>query len=139
MPLPKLKAPAATPWVARACNTSPAHNHGARMPLPLVHIAVIALIAITCAVRPAPARAETRVEVLATDPGATAVLHKGENFWLRIGYATDQPIQLRAEPYLAGKHVPAGNGGLLEVGPGTGESAYWFFFSEPRQIDTVVV
>ena len=109
------------------------------MPLRFLHTAVIALIAIACAMTPAPAQAETRIEVLATDPGATSVLHKGENFWLRIGYTTDQPIRLRAEPYLAGKHVPAGNGGSLEVGPGTGESTYWFFFSEPRQIDTVVV
>lgn len=56
-----------------------------------------------------PLRAETTVEVLATDPpGDTVTLGPGERFYLRIAYATDEPVHIWAESYFRGE--PARHG-----------------------------
>ena len=101
--------------------------------------AVIAAIAVAGAIASAPAQAEIRLQVLATDPPSSSVLGRWEQFWMRISYTTDQRIMLRAQPYFAGQRVPAPNGGSPIVGPGAGERSLWFAFLDQKKIDTVVV
>jgi hypothetical protein len=77
------------------------------------------------------ALAETTVEVLATDPpGAVVTLGRNQNFYLRIGYTSDQPINIWARPYFLGREVKAGTNPSGKY-TGTGEVLGWFFLMQP--------
>jgi hypothetical protein len=77
------------------------------------------------------ARAATTVRVVATDPsGETVTLGRNQNFYLRIGYVTDEPVSLWARPYFRGKQVNAGSNPSRTY-TGTGEALGWFFFMQP--------
>jgi hypothetical protein len=83
--------------------------------------------------------AEVTVQVIATDPESPAVLALQQHFSLRIGYTTDQPIRLRAQPLLGGQRVPAMSGGSPRGEPGTGEAFYWLAASDDRRVDAIMV
>lgn len=85
------------------------------------------------------ARADTRVQVVETDPAGPAVLDSWQHFSLRISYASDQPIRVRCEPYLADKRVPAINGGSPLYNAVNGDAFFWFSFTGARRVDNVVV
>src|SRR6185312_3621769 len=87
----------------------------------------------------ASARAEVGVQILATDPASPATLGKWQRFSLHIGYTSDIPIRIRAHPFFAGKPVPAINGGSPLYGAGAGEALFWLAFTNPRQVDSLVV
>jgi hypothetical protein len=84
------------------------------------------------------ARAETTVEVLATDPaGEFVTLGRNQNFYLRIGYSTDQPVRIWARPWFQGKEVAAGSN-PSPLYSGSGEALGWFFFFEPgTEVDEI--
>jgi len=86
----------------------------------------------------ADARAATSVEVLATDPpGAHVQLGRNQNFYLRVGYRTDQPISIWARPYYQGREAKAGTNPSRRYN-GAGEALGWFFFMEPgNQVDEI--
>ena len=49
------------------------------------------------------ARAEIEVRVLATHPASDSVtLGKGQTFYLRLGYTTDEPLRIWARPFFQG-------------------------------------
>lgn len=96
-------------------------------------------LAITILVIAGASRAEIRVQILASDPPSAATLGRWERFFLRIGYKTDQPVVLSAQPYFMGKRVSAPTGGSPRVGPGEGEAYFWFAVVEAQKVDMVAV
>jgi hypothetical protein len=83
-------------------------------------------------------RAETTIRVLATDPpGDVVTLARGETFYLRIAYTTDEPVSLWARPYYQGAPAEAGSN-PSGVYTGSGEALGWFFLFEPgTRVDEV--
>ena len=76
------------------------------------------------------ARAEVSVQVLDTDPrGEVVELGSNQNFYLRIGFSTDQPVRIWTEPYFRGRAVNAGSS-PSDTHTGTGEALGWFFFMQ---------
>jgi hypothetical protein len=85
------------------------------------------------------ASADTSLKVLEYYPGSPSVLGRGQSFFLRIGYTSDQPIRVRAQPFSSGERVPA----MTDVSPlndaGTGEALVSLHLTDPRRVDTIVV
>lgn len=80
---------------------------------------------------PAAAGAGTELRVLATHPaGDEVTLGTNQNYYLRIGYSTDEPVRIWARPYYRGEAVNAGSN-PSPVYTGSGEALGWFFFFEP--------
>ena len=99
-------------------------------------LAVLSVAALAAVSR---ATAETRVEVLGTEPASRAVtLDSGQTFYLRIAYATDTPVRIWARPYFDGREVNAGTN-PSRLHEGDGEALAWFFFlGEPgEQVDEI--
>jgi len=88
---------------------------------------------------PVVASADTSVQVRATYPTSRSVLGRGQTFFLLIGYTSDQPIRVRAQPFFAGERVPAMTSGSPHYGTGTGEVEVDLPLSDPRRVDTIVV
>lgn len=82
--------------------------------------------------------AETTVEILATDPaGEFVTLGKNQNFYVRIGYSTDQPVRIWARPWFQGEEVSAGSN-PSPLYSGSGEALGWFFFFKPgAEVDEI--
>ena len=85
------------------------------------------------------ARAETTVQVVATDPPGDAVtLGHNQNFYLHLRYHADQPVQIWARPYFRGRDVQAGSNPSRTYPAGNGEALGWFFLFKPgTQVDEV--
>jgi len=83
--------------------------------------------------------ADVRVRIIETDPPSPATLHHWEEFSVRIAYETDRPIRVWGEAYLAGNRVPSMTSGSPRYEPGTGEALFWFAFTTPARVDTIVV
>jgi len=101
---------------------------------------LISSVLVALAVGTASARAATTAEVLATDPaGEEVALGRNQNFYLRLGYATDEPTHLWVRPYFRGKEVAAGTNPSRRY-TGSGEALGWFFLMNPGdQVDEVRV
>lgn len=99
----------------------------------LMAFAIAAWLALAGAVQASPT-----VTVLETWPGGdTVTLAKGSNFYLRIGYTTEQPTSIWARPYFAGKEVVAGSNPSRSYS-GSGEALGWFFLMpQANQVDEV--
>jgi hypothetical protein len=101
--------------------------------------AALAMLSLAALAAVPPASAETRIEVLGTEPaGRTVTLGSGQTFYLRIAYATDTPVRIWARPYLEGREVNAGTN-PSRLHEGEGEALAWLFFlGEPgQQIDEI--
>lgn len=88
---------------------------------------------------PAFACADTRVEVLETDPGPPATLGNWEQFYVRVGYKTDQPMYVRGTAYFEGKPVPSMTSGSMRNEMGAGEAFFWFAYTTPARADLIVM
>lgn len=80
---------------------------------------------------PAQVLAGTTVEVLDTFPrGSSVTLDRNQNYYLRIGYQSDETVRIWARPYFRGQPVQAGTNpsGLYA---GSGEMLGWFFMMQP--------
>lgn len=84
------------------------------------------------------ARADTTVRVVETWPTGDAVtLARHQNFYLRLAYDTDVPVNIWARPYFRGKEVNAGSNPSRTY-TGSGETFGWFFLMEPGdQVDEI--
>ncbi len=84
------------------------------------------------------AHAQTTVQVLETYPtGDEVTLVRNQNFYLRLRYATDHPIQIWAEPYFKGQRANAGSNPSRTYA-GNGEALGWFFLMDAdAQVDEV--
>ncbi|HMM56039.1 MAG TPA: hypothetical protein PKD77_00400 [Rudaea sp.] len=91
-----------------------------------------------CSAHLAHAQAQPTVQVLETYPaGDEVTLVRNQNFYLRLGYATDQPIQIWAEPYFEGQRAKAGSNPSRTY-EGNGEALGWFFLMDAdAQVDEV--
>jgi hypothetical protein len=101
--------------------------------------AVLAALSLAALAAVSRATAETRVEVLGTEPASRAVtLDSGQTFYLRIAYATDTPVRIWARPYFDGREANAGTH-PSRLHDGEGEALAWFFFlGEPgQQVDEI--
>lgn len=91
----------------------------------------------------APASAQNlnpiRIEVLETDPASPATLDYWEPFYLRIPYETDRPMRVRAEAWFAGQRVTSTTSGAWRNPPGRGETMFWIAYTDPAQVDKIVV
>lgn len=83
------------------------------------------------AVRPA-----VKVEVAATEPGIEATLGRGETFWVRVQYESDEPVKLWARPYFNGKEAPAASNPSRAY-VGSGYALGWFSFRESAEVDEI--
>lgn len=86
-----------------------------------------------------PAVAEVRIQVLETDPASPATLGSWHRFNVRIGYDSDQPILVHGQAFWKGRKVTSATSGSLTYAPGTGEAMYWFAYTEPAQVDRVLL
>jgi hypothetical protein len=84
------------------------------------------------------ARAETSVEVIATDPpGSSVALGRNQNFYLHLGYTTDRPTSIWVQPYFQGREVGAGTSPSGTY-TGSGDALAWFFLMQPGdEVDEV--
>jgi len=84
------------------------------------------------------ARATTSVRVVETWPaGSDVTLGRNQNFYLRLAYDSDTPVQIWARPYFRGKPVNAGSN-PSQTYRGSGETYGWFFFMQPGdEVDEV--
>jgi len=85
-----------------------------------------------------PVFATTTVEVLDTFPsGDTVTLNRNENFYIRLHYSTDSPVQIWARPYFRGELVKAGSNGSFRY-TDSGEALAWFFLqSDAGAVDEI--
>lgn len=83
-------------------------------------------------------RADVSVQVTETfPPGDSVTLAPNQNFYLRLAYATDHPIQIWAHPYFEGKPAHVGSNTSREY-DGAGEALGWFFlFDADARVDEV--
>lgn len=88
---------------------------------------------------PALALAEIKLQIIATDPLPPAVLGRWEHYSVLVSYDTDRPFYLRGDVFLGGRRVTSITGGSWRLEPGTGETIFWFAYTEPAQVDQVVV
>lgn len=97
---------------------------------------VLLALALTATAR--GVHAETEVRVLATHPaGASVTLGNNQNFYLRIGYTTDEPVRIWARPFFQGHEVAAGSN-PSRIYTGSGEALGWFFLMKPgERVDEV--
>ncbi len=92
-------------------------------------LALLALAAFTAIAD--GARAGTEARVLDTYPaGKSVTLGANQNYYLRIGYSTDLPVNIWARPYFQGREVRAGTNPSPTY-TGSGDALGWFFFMEP--------
>jgi hypothetical protein len=90
----------------------------------------IAVLLLAVAALPHVAQAAAELRVIETWPvGDTVTLGTNQNYYLRIGYVTDEPVHIWARPYYRGDEVAAGSN-PSPVYTGTGEALGWFFFME---------
>lgn len=84
------------------------------------------------------ARADTTVRVVETWPaGDVVTLAPNQNFYLRLAYDTDVPVQIWARPYFRGKEANAGSN-PSQTYTGSGETFGWFFLMEAGdQVDEI--
>ncbi|MEX2205508.1 MAG: hypothetical protein WEF50_04695 [Myxococcota bacterium] len=102
-------------------------------------MAIVVLVALgVCSAAARPARAETTVEVIATDPaGSSVALDRNQNFYLRLRYSTDRPASIWVQPYFQGREVGARTSPSGRYS-GRGEALAWFFLMQPGdQVDEI--
>ncbi|MBS0569923.1 MAG: hypothetical protein JSS28_04910 [Proteobacteria bacterium] len=99
---------------------------------------VLALLTVLWFCGAGGARAQATVQVLETYPaGDDVTLARNQNFYLRIGYSTTQPVQIWAHPYFQGKLARVGSNPSREYA-GSGDALGWFFLMTPDvQVDEV--
>jgi hypothetical protein len=84
-----------------------------------------------------PVSGEPTVRVVATDPAAEATLGRDEPFYLRIEFATDEPISIWARPYFRGQPVARAKSNASSRHTGTGQALGWFSLDQADAVDEV--
>jgi hypothetical protein len=104
----------------------------------IVNLAVVALASMAPAViAPPRAQAEVRITIVATDPAGTDVtLGRGEPFYVRVEYATDEPITIWARPFFQGREV-ATMTNASHTYSGQGHALGWFSLDKVSEVDEV--
>lgn len=96
------------------------------------------LILLATVLLAAPACADVRARVVATDPPSGAMLARDEAFFVRIQFESDEPVNLWARPYRDGKPVDRGvRFNASAKYQGAGYALGWFSFTGPAEVDEV--
>lgn len=74
---------------------------------------------------------------MATDPAAEATLGRDEPFYLRMEFATDQPVSIWVRPYFQGKLVTRAKSNASSRHTGTGQALGWFSLDQADPVDEV--
>lgn len=90
-------------------------------------------------VAPARVAADVRVQIVEVDPVSPAVLSHWEHLAIRIAYESDRPITIRGEPFNRGAPVPGMTSGSPRYRAGSGEALFWIAYTEPAQVDRIVI
>jgi hypothetical protein len=98
---------------------------------------LVLLLAAALAVGAVPAGGEPTVRVVATDPAAEATLGRDEPFYLRIEFATDEPVSIWARPYFQGQPVARAKSNASFRHTGTGHALGWFSLDQADAVDEV--
>jgi hypothetical protein len=85
------------------------------------------------------AHADSTARIIETHPAVESTLGRSESFYLRIEYASDEPINLWARPYRNGEPVEKAMSNASSKYSGTGEALGWFALIEPGVVDEVRV
>ncbi len=85
------------------------------------------------------ARCATTARVVDMDPAQPAVLGRDQNFYVRIAYATDEPVALWARPFRNGSEVEDAISNASTEHSGTGEALGWFALRTAGAVDEVRV
>jgi len=83
------------------------------------------------------ARAEPSVRVVATHPGAEAMLGRDESFYVRIEFNTDEPVSIWARPFFQGKPVQKAKSNASLPHSGWGYALGWFSLDGADAVDEV--
>lgn len=86
---------------------------------------------------PLCAQAATQARVVDVHPADGAVLGRGEALYIRIEYATDEPVRLWARPFRNGVQIENAMTNASASYTGAGEALGWFELNEPGAIDEV--
>lgn len=106
----------------------------------LISRLLVILVAIVLSSLPARAAlAESHARILDTHPSDGAILRPGEAFYVRIEYATDEPITLWARPYFEGRPIEKAMSNASAQYAGTGEALGWFALTQAGAVDEVRV
>ena len=84
-----------------------------------------------------PAGGEPTVRVVATDPSVAATLGRDEPFYVRIEFATDQPVSIWVRPYYQGTLVTRAKSNASSRYTGTGHALGWFLLDQADAVDEV--
>lgn len=84
-----------------------------------------------------PAHAASEARFADTHPSATSTLGRGESCYVRIEYATDEPITLWARPYVDGEPIQKATSNASWKYEGSGEALGWFALGEAGNIDEI--
>jgi hypothetical protein len=83
------------------------------------------------------AQADTQAHIVSLEPVNHTTLVANEPFYVRVEYATDQPVNLWAHPYFRGKPVKTMLAGTSSRYMGKGEVVGWFTLTEPGKVDEI--
>ncbi|HZF15844.1 MAG TPA: hypothetical protein VE046_07905 [Steroidobacteraceae bacterium] len=83
------------------------------------------------------AQADSTARIVELQPSATAALGRGESLYVRIEYATDEPISLWARPFRRGAEVKTAMSNASMSHTGSGEALGWFALTEPGEVDEI--
>src|SRR6186713_739631 len=100
------------------------------MPRALIALSLALLIA-------SQAQADTQAEIVSVEPTSSATLRPNEPFYVRVQYATDQPVNLWAHPYYRGKPVKMTLTSTSSRYVGKGETVGWFALTVPGKVDEI--
>ena len=85
------------------------------------------------------AQADTQAEIVSIEPANSTTLRSNEPFYVRVQYATDQPVNLWVHPYFHGKPVKMMLTSTSSRYVGKGETVGWFALTVPGKVDEIRV
>ena len=100
------------------------------MPRALIVLSLLLLAA-------SQAHADTQAQIISLEPTNSTTLVANEPFYVRVQYATDQPVNLWAYPYFRGKPVKGMLTSTSSRYTGKGETVGWFSLTGPGQVDEI--
>jgi len=98
---------------------------------------LLALAGLLAVVMAFGVRAEVRVSVADTDPSGESVLGRDEPFFVRVRFASDEPVSIWVRPFRHGEpvlHVKTNASGRHA---GTGYALGWFSLDDASEVDEV--
>jgi hypothetical protein len=100
-------------------------------------LAVLSLLALLSFAQLPTALAGPSARIVETQPSMNATLGHGQSFYVRIEYATDEPISLWARPFFNGEEVKRAMSNASSAYLGSGEALGWFELIDAGAVDEI--